>query len=401
MSVKVADWPALMVPEVGEAESEKSFVVLEPVPVRLTDCGLPEALSVMLRVPVRVPDAVGVNVRLMVQLAPAATELPQVLVWAKSPLAETLVRFSEALPVLESVTDCAALVVPTGWLANVSEEAERLTTGAEAAAPVPVKLTDCGLPEALSVMLRVPVRVPDAVGVNVTLMVQLAPAATELPQVLVWAKSPLAETLVRFSEALPVLESVTDCAALVVPTVRLAKASEEAERLTTGAEAAAPVPVRLTDCGLPEALSVILRPPDRVPEAVGVNVTLMVQFAPAATELPQLLVCAKSPLFVPVTAMLVRFSEALPVFESVTVCAALVVPTVWLVKVNEEAERLTTGAEAAAPVPVRLTDCGLPEVLSAMLKVPVRVPDAVGVNVVLIVQFAPTATELPQVSVSA
>jgi hypothetical protein len=91
----------------------------------------------------------------------------------------------------------------------------------------------------------------------------------------------------------------------------------------------------------------------------------------------------------------------LPVFASVTVCAALVVPTVWLVKVSEEAERLTTGAEAAAPVPVRLTDCGLPEVLSAMLKVPVRVPDAVGVNVVLIVQFAPTATEVPQVSVSA
>jgi hypothetical protein len=134
-----------------------------------------------------------------------------------------------------------------------------------------------------------------------------------------------------------------------------------------------------------------------VPDAVGVNVTLMVQLAPAATELPQVLVWAKSPL----AETLVRFSEALPVFESVTVCAALVVPTVWLVKVNEEAERLTTGAEAAAPVPVRLTDCGLPEVLSAMLKVPVRVPDAVGVNVVLIVQFAPTATELPQVSVSA
>ena len=96
-----------------------------------------------------------------------------------------LLRFSEALPVLESVTDCAALVVPTGWLVKVSEEAERLTTGAEAAAPVPVRLTDCGLPEALSVMLRLLDRVPEAVGVNVTLMLQLAPAATELPQVLV------------------------------------------------------------------------------------------------------------------------------------------------------------------------------------------------------------------------
>ena len=186
-SVKVPDWPALMVPEVGEAESEKSLVVAEPIPVRLTDCGLPEALSVMLKLPVRVPDAVGVNETLMVQLAPAATELPQVLVWAKSPLAETLVRFSEALPVLESVTDCAALVVPTVWLVKVSEEAERLTTGAEAAAPVPVRLTDCGLPEVLSVMLKVPVRVPDAVGVNVVLIVQFAPTATEVPQVSVSA----------------------------------------------------------------------------------------------------------------------------------------------------------------------------------------------------------------------
>src|SRR5712664_2660950 len=161
-----------MVPEAGEGKSEKSLVAVEPIPVRLTDCGLPEALSVMLRLPVRVPDAVGVNETLMVELAPAATELPQGLVWAKSPLAETLVRFSEALPVFESVTACAALVVPRGWLAKVSEEAERLTTGAEAAEPVPVRLTDCGLPEALSLMLRPLDRVPEAVGVNVTLMVQ-------------------------------------------------------------------------------------------------------------------------------------------------------------------------------------------------------------------------------------
>src|SRR5258708_9997162 len=126
-----------MVAEVGEAKREKSPVAGEPVPVRLTDCGLPEALSVMLRVPVRLPDAVGVNVTLMVQFAPAATELPQVLVWAKSPLAETAVRVSEALPVLGSGTDCAALVGPTGWPAKGSEEVERLTPGGGAAPPLP------------------------------------------------------------------------------------------------------------------------------------------------------------------------------------------------------------------------------------------------------------------------
>ena len=51
--------------------------------------------------------------------------------------------------------------------------------------PVPVKLTVCGLPAALSAMLTVAVRFPGAVGVNVTLIVQLALAATEVPQVLV------------------------------------------------------------------------------------------------------------------------------------------------------------------------------------------------------------------------
>jgi hypothetical protein len=106
-----------MVPEVGEAESEKSVVVLEPVPVRLTDCGLLEALSVMLSLPDRAPEAVGLKVTLMLQLAPAATELPQVLVCAKSllfvPVTAMLARLSGALPVFERVTDCAALVVPT------------------------------------------------------------------------------------------------------------------------------------------------------------------------------------------------------------------------------------------------------------------------------------------------
>jgi len=77
----------------------------------------------------------------------------------------------------------------------------------------------CGDPAALSVMLTAPVRVPVAVGVNVTLMVQEAPAATELPQVFVSAKSPLAVMLVMLNVPLPVLVSVEDWGALVVPTI--------------------------------------------------------------------------------------------------------------------------------------------------------------------------------------
>ena len=39
---------------------------------------------------------------------------------------------------------------------------------------------------ALMVMVRVPVRVPRALGVNVTLTVHFAPTASDVPQVLVW-----------------------------------------------------------------------------------------------------------------------------------------------------------------------------------------------------------------------
>jgi len=52
---------------------------------------------------------------------------------------------------------------------------------------VPVRLAVCGLPAALSVMLTEAVRGPGALGVYVTLIVQLPPADTEDPQGLVWA----------------------------------------------------------------------------------------------------------------------------------------------------------------------------------------------------------------------
>ena len=90
---------------------------------------------------------------------------------------------------------------------------------ATAAVPVPERLTVWGLPLALSVMARVAARVPLVKGVKVTLRVQLAPAATLEPQLLVWAKSPVFEpkmaTLVMFKAELPELVSVTALVALV------------------------------------------------------------------------------------------------------------------------------------------------------------------------------------------
>ena len=63
------------------------------------------------------------------------------------------------------------------------------------------------------------------------------------------------------------------------------------------------------------------------PAALGVKVTLMVQLDPAATELPQLLVWAKSPLFPPAKAMLLILTAPLLALEKVTAWGADVVPT--------------------------------------------------------------------------
>jgi len=72
----------------------------------------------------------------------------------------------------------------------------------------------------------------------------------------------------------------------------------------------------------------------RLPGAPGVNVTLAVHIASGATEFPHVLVTEKSPAFVPDTTMLVMVKVAVPVLVRLTVCAALVVPTDWLVKVT-------------------------------------------------------------------
>ena len=90
---------------------------------------------------------------------------------------------------------------------------------------------------------------------------------------------------------------------------RLPKARLEGDRLTAGA---VPVPERLTVCGLPLTLSAILRAAVAGPLAEGVKVTLIAQLAPAAIELPQLLVSTKLLALAPETARPVMLKAALP-----------------------------------------------------------------------------------------
>ena len=166
-----------------------------------------------------------------------------------------------ALPVLVSVTVCAALVVPTPWeVANVKLAGERLAMGA--VTPVPFSAITCGVLPALSAMLTEPTELPAAVGEKVTLMVQIPPAIRDAPQVLVCAKGAVAAIEVRVRVAVPLLVSVTVCAALVEFTICEPKLRALAESVTAGAPS--PTPARGTTwvlAGAPLLLSVTVRVP--------------------------------------------------------------------------------------------------------------------------------------------
>ena len=129
------------------------------------------------------------------------------------------------------------------------------------------------------------------------------------------------------------------------------KGTDEGVRLTAGA---VPAPDRLAVCGLPLPLSVTASVAARALVAVGVNVTLIVQLVLTASVeglRGQLFVWPKSPGFVPPRAMLVIVNGALPVFESVTAWAGLVVLTSWLPKGTDEGVSVAPGEP---PMPVRL-----------------------------------------------
>jgi hypothetical protein len=251
--------------------------------------------------------------------------------------------------------------------ATVCDGVDELTVKLGAGLPVPFSVTVCGEPLALSATETVAVKLAAEAGVKVMEMVQLTPAASVSPQVLVSEKSlelvPAMEIPVIESVAFPVFIRVVDCAALVVPATA-EKVSVTGESETPGAAGAVPVPLSATVCGEPVALSAIESVAAKLAAEVGVKVTETVQLAPAASELPQVLVSANSVGLEPAIAMLEMPSGASPVFLSVAVCAAVVDPTVSL-KVSIPGVSDAPGSEAAVPVPFSVVVCGEPVALSA------------------------------------
>jgi len=115
---------------------------------------------------------------------------PQLLVWLKSvglaPLLPIAVTLRLPKPVLVTTTG-SVLVEP-----RCCREAERgcRERNNRQVAPVPVKLIDCGLLVALSVIFSVAEKLPTAGGVNLTFDNQVPLGAIETPpQLLVWLKS--------------------------------------------------------------------------------------------------------------------------------------------------------------------------------------------------------------------
>jgi len=87
-------------------------------------------------------------------------------------------------PVFLNVTVCAAEVEPE-TAEKVSDVGVSEATGVDAEVPVPLKVTVCGDPLALSATESVAAKAVAVAGVKVTEMEQLAFAASELLQVLV------------------------------------------------------------------------------------------------------------------------------------------------------------------------------------------------------------------------
>jgi len=222
------DWPVVTLPKMAVPGLAAKAPAVAPVPERAT-VWVP-LLSTTERVPLSVPAVVGVKVTSMLQLAPAARLVPQLLVSAKLPEAPMLVSESAVLPPFVRVTDMAALVMLRTWLLKVSE----LTESVAVAVPVPVPESATVWVPTLSSTERVPLSVPVVVGVKVTEMVQLAPADRLEPQVFVSAKLPEALMPLRLRVALPLLVRVRDLEELAVFNACAAKATAEGDKTALG-----------------------------------------------------------------------------------------------------------------------------------------------------------------------
>lgn len=176
---------------------------------------------------------------------------------------------------------------------------------------------------ALSLTASVPVAVPVCVGEKVTLIVQLLWLSSVVPQVVDEIENgPVVEYEMPVRVVGKLFLRLKLCAALVSPIFVSGKLYVAGVKVAC----ATPVPDSDTACGLPAALSVKLRVPVAAPNSVGVKVTFTSHAWPASSVATQVLL-GIAKLLPSVIAMLLISSVAVPVFDRVTVLAALEVLT--------------------------------------------------------------------------
>jgi hypothetical protein len=239
---------------VGLVGAMESVVDAPADPERVAVCGLLPAESVNTKLAVRAPEAEGVKVMVTEQLDNAIRVEPHVLpVIAKSDalapvIAMPVMATAEAPPLL-NVTDFGELVEPMATLGKATLVGETDTLPALELVPVPARDTCNDVP--LAVMPRVAVRGPDDVGLNTTLMAQLAIAARlALHELFAIWKSPAfgpesAAAPSDTADAL-VLLNVTVWAALVLPSLVSGNEMEAGFTVTLPVAGTLPVPESVT-----------------------------------------------------------------------------------------------------------------------------------------------------------
>jgi hypothetical protein len=312
--------PRSTLPKLSEETEASTSATPRPESVAVR-VGFAELVDTTLTLPESVPRAVGVNVTETTQLLFAAMEPAQVVAeTVKLPVVETFETVSGIALVFVQVKLCAADALPTivfGYVAVLGENV------AVVGSPVPVRAAvRVGFAVEESVTVRAPVRVPLLSGAKTTEIVQLAPAASVAGQVLVWEKLPVtAMDLVAIAIALVLVKVKVFAVDVPPPAYTLPKSADAGVRV---AVVSTPSPVSDTvRVGLLVESFVTVSVAVRVPIALGVNVTEIVQVWPIATEV-QGEVWVKSPAFVPETAMfeIVTVEVKVVVFVKLTVCVA-------------------------------------------------------------------------------
>ena len=160
---------------------------VSPVPESDAVAGLPLNPPPTLSIPARFPVVEGMKITWIEQLPPAASVVVQVDdETAKSPVTTGACNVPETPPLLVAVKEVEAELDPTPTPPKFAEEGE--STRFAGTRPVPPSVAETDPPETFPGTVNRPARLPACAGVKTSWMRQVAPPASELPQVfvLIW-----------------------------------------------------------------------------------------------------------------------------------------------------------------------------------------------------------------------